>query len=313
VAATGATRINKSISQIIEEIIMDNLNLQAFSRSTGILLRMPGRFRTVLTSNRNHRFLATAILLFAAGAGLCEAATNYVMANAVSFPSGSVLENIAKFPAGPSECGAVTLTASPEITLGTVTYEFLFWNIDATAYTAQTVKFNPLCDAPSSATAWYLPLSGGPPCPTGDICDGVATWAFSLNKNEVIPGVTPIASVTPAADWAGPPATSVSTTGSSPVTITAVAEIGGYGLFKHWQELPGSPLKGNAFTVAANGSAEAVAFFGFPDPDPCQVYRNEIAGGCSDIAPKACSALIKYWNAQLKVCETEYGELPPTP
>lgn len=161
---------------------MDNLNLRAFCRSTGMLLRMPGRFRTVLTSSRNHRLLATAVLLFAAGAGLCEAATNYVMANAVSFPSGSVLENIAKFPAGPSECGAVTLTASPEITLGTVTYEFLFWNIDfwnidATAYTAQTVKFNPLCDAPSSATAWYLPLSGGPPCPTGEICDDGRTAA----------------------------------------------------------------------------------------------------------------------------------------
>jgi len=291
---------------------MDNLNMQAFSRSTGIRLRMPGRFRNVLRPNRTHRFLATAILLFVGGAGLCEAATNYVMANAVSFPSGSVLENIAKFPAGPSECGAVTLTASPEITLGTVTYEFLFWNIDATAYTAQTVKFNPLCDSASSATAWYLPLSGEP-CPPGKICDGVATWAFSLNKNEVIAGATPIATVTPASDWTGPPATSVSTTGSSPVTITALAEIGGFGLFKRWQELPDSPVKGNAFTVGANGSVEAVAFFGFPDPDPCQVYRNELAGGCSDIAPLACSALIKSWSAQLKACETEYGELPPTP
>jgi hypothetical protein len=43
------------------------------------------------------------------------------------------------------------------------------------------------------------------------------------------------------------------------------------------------------------------------------VYRNEIAGGCSDIAPSACSTLLKFWNAQLKACETEYGELPPTP
>jgi hypothetical protein len=312
VAATSGSRINKAISQIIEEIIMDNLNMQAFSRSTGVRLRMPGRLRTALGRNRTHRLLVTAILLFVTGAGLCEAATNYVMANAVSFPTGAVLENIAKFPAGPSECGAVTLTASPEITLGTVTYEFLFWNIDATAYTAQTVKFNPLCGSASSATAWYLPLSGGP-CPAGEICDGVATWAFSLNKNEVIPGATPIATVTPAADWAGPPATSVSTTGSSPVTITAVAEIGGFGFFKRWQELPGSKVSGNAFTVGANSFVEAVAFFGFPDPDPCQVYRNELAGGCSDIAPSACSALVKSWSAQLKACETEYGELPPTP
>ena len=61
---------------------------------------------------------------------------------------------------------------------------------------------------------------------------------------------------TPSGAWAGTPFTSVSTpASSSPVEITALAKIGGYGLFTSWLQLGDGTVKKDVLTVAANGRA----------------------------------------------------------
>src|SRR5579863_2262569 len=129
------------------------------------------------------------------------------------FPSGNQLENLGDFVVSPGSL--INVTAPATLILpdpmhppsGELHYAFLFWNIVGGIVTTASASGT----APSSdsfATAWYIPT--GP----GNGGAGVATFAFSDGGDQVV-NATPIASVTPAAAWAGGNATGVSTTNTT--------------------------------------------------------------------------------------------------
>ena len=247
--------------------------------------------------------LATAGVLLTGAIGICEAKS--VVVSAQTFPGGTVLYTPEINPVDATSCGKQTVAAAPEIIVKGVTYQFLFWNINAKAYATASVTFQPVCGSANSASAWYWPICTATvdcpgPAPTTD-----SVVAFSLNDNKVISGTTPIESAM-GGDWK--PGSTVVT---PPAKIEALADIGGYGLFTSWEVLPKPVLTTSRDLTLEIPGEVAVAFYGFPDPDPCQPIRNEIAGGCSD-APSAtaCSALLKELHAQLTTCEKAYGELP---
>jgi hypothetical protein len=254
-------------------------------------------------SNRSYvSFIAAAFLLFA-GAALCRAETTMTL-NYKAFPTNADLLSVGTF----HPVGSVKLTAPENFYGKGVTYTFLFWDVDGKSDVHRNLSFTPPTDSAVVATAWFLAESGGP-CPPPDVCSGVTTWAFSLNRDKVI-AKTPIASVTPSKAWTGPPSTSVSTTGG-PVVIAAKPDITGFGNFKSWIELPSTPVAGADVKVGANGSALAVAFFGFPEPDPCQSLRNQVANFssfCDTENGKNCGVLFRELQAQLKACEQKNGE-----
>jgi hypothetical protein len=246
-------------------------------------------------------FAATALVIVASAA-ICEAQTNNLTVNSLSFPTGQVLtEGIENVVVPEGGCGVATVTAVPSfVNSEGVKYDFVFWNIDATPYTTTEVNFETLCSSPSTATAWFLATGPGSGPPQVD------TWAFSLNHNAVIANTSPIQSVANGT-WSGGSSTVVYTTGTAPVTITAIPKISGYGRFTAWEEiaLPPSPLAtGSAFTVAADSSAWAIGFYGIPVPDPCETLRLELQSCLADLSGKACLPIGK----ALSTCESYYGE-----
>src|SRR5262249_7363391 len=191
------------------------------------------------------------------GSSLCEAKS--VVVTAQTFPGGEVLYTPEINPVDASACGKQTVAAAPEIILKGVTYQFLFWDINAKPYTNRSVTFQPICDSANSASAWYWPvctgLCNGPP-PTTD-----SVVAFSLNDRKVISGVTPIERVIGGAWKVG------SNIVTPPAEIEALPEIPGYGKFLGWQVPPG-PLTTSMDIRLDVAGAEAIAFYAFPDPDP---------------------------------------------
>jgi hypothetical protein len=251
---------------------------------------------------RSVLLLPAAILLLGASSAICEAGSNNLTVNSLSFPNGQVLpEGIENVVVPEGGCGVATVTADQSFVSSTgVTYEFLFWNIDATPYTTAEVNFETLCSSASTATAWFLATGPGSGPPQVD------TWAFSLNDNGVIPNTTPIQSVTNG-KWSGSSSTVVYTTGTEPVTITAIPKIVGYGRFTGWEEIsvPPSPLAtGSTLTVPADGSAWAIAFYGIPVPNPCATLQLELQSCLSDLPGKACIPIGK----ALQTCQAYYGE-----
>jgi hypothetical protein len=246
----------------------------------------------------NHKrlsFLIT-ILVAMAGADLCQAAST-VTISAKVFPSNAVLFSVGPF----STTGSIPLKA--EMIAG---YEFLFWNLNASLQTNPDPSYPPPADSTVFATAWYVAVGGGP-C-TKPPCTGVTTWAFSLNSDKIIPN-TPIASVTPSTAWSGPPSTTVSTTAGS-VVITAQPEIVPYGKFSSWLELPATSQKGENLAVAANGAVDAIAFYGFPEPNPCEALCQPVY--CiPDLPPAVCQELRKVSALKCSLCLSQYGEGPP--
>jgi hypothetical protein len=243
---------------------------------------------------------AAALLLW--NSAVCAASS--VVVTALSLDDGSTLYTPESNPVAGSGCPGQSVEAAPEIIVKGATYEFLFWNINATVSTSAKVSFQPICGAANAASAWYWKI-----CTESSQCSGPApltdnVLAFSLNYNEVISGSTPIESSI-GGDWA--PGSSTIT---PPASIEARPKIPGYGLFKGWQVLPGPLTTGTLLNLSGPpGGATVLGFYGFPDPDPCQPIRNEIAGGCSDLpSPAACAAYMKGLHAQLNACETAYGE-----
>jgi hypothetical protein len=220
------------------------------------------------------------------------------------FPSGTVLNPIGSIPVSSGE--KISLSALSTFSEGAATYNFLFWDANASISTDPAVTFTaPSDNSTFAADAWYV-LEGG-----GGGGTGVVTWAFSQNQHKTLPD-TPIASVNIRGAWSGPPSTSVSTTkSSSPVEITALRKISGYGLFTSWLQLGGGTVQGDVLTVPANGACEAIAFFGIPVPDPCQGLRDEMNDfNESDFpSPAAAKAAFLRLEEQLRACEQEYGEM----
>ncbi len=113
-------------------------------------------------------------------------------------------------------------------------WQFAFWDTGATpafptaghgkAAQSTTVKFTAPSAGTFDATAWYLPYGGG--CPLGQTCPTAVTAAvFNESQDKPVPGLNPIATVTPASAWTDGTAI-VSTNGVSP-TIDAQKCVGG--------------------------------------------------------------------------------------
>lgn len=208
--------------------------------------------------------------------------------------------------------GAVSLTAPLKIfgdpKLKEPTYDFEFWDANATLIVSPTAAFNaPADNSNFEASAWYFPEGGGGPSGTG-----VVTYAFSLNQHKIVTGKTPIASVTPGSAWAGGQSTTVSTTSSpNPVAITAANLIGGYGRFSQWLAF-GGKASGRTLMVPAKGACLAIAFYSIPQPDPCKPIRTQLDNlNPSDFpTPEAFRKAQQALIAQLLKCERQYGELP---
>jgi hypothetical protein len=113
-------------------------------------------------------------------------------------------------------------------------FQFAFWDVGATpslptaghgkAEQPTSVKFKAPSAGAFDATAWYLPYGGG--CPTGESCPtSVTAVVFDESQDKPVPGLNPIATVTPLSAWTAGTAT-VSTNGVSP-TIDAQKCVGG--------------------------------------------------------------------------------------
>jgi hypothetical protein len=114
-------------------------------------------------------------------------------------------------------------------------WRFAFWDIGATPSfptaghgkieQSTSVKFKASAAGTFAATAWYLP-HGASTCLQGQLCSTAVTAAvFDESQDAPVPGLNPIAMVTPGSAWtAGTP--TVSTTGVSP-TIYAQQCVGG--------------------------------------------------------------------------------------
>lgn len=212
-----------------------------------------------------------------------------------------------------------TLNVRDVITEDGKTYTFIFWNVNATLYPpqytgttpdpVQTVIFPaPNDDLTFDATAWYIidGVISGP---------GGVVYAYSLNKDAELSN-SPIGTITPASAYIGPNTFST-TTSPDPVVVTAPAVIVGYGRFNQWlpflePPVDDPPVNDPVLTVPANGAVVAIASYGIPVPDPCQVYRDELENiDCNDFP--TVQDCVKYSNSirvKLIGCEKQYGENP---
>jgi hypothetical protein len=248
-----------------------------------------------------------AALFLMASTTLCEA--HSVLVTAQNLWSNDVIYTVEMNTVADSGCAKQIVGAAPIIqvkdpTTGLpVTYEFLFWDINATPYTTQQVNFQPICGVSNSAVAVYWPTGGcaGCPPPTTD-----SVLAYSLNDAKIIP-TTPIGSAT--GGW-----TPGSTVVTPPTTINALPQIIGYGNFKDWDVLgPGSTLSSSS-SLSLTGAGDVVlAFYGIPDPDPCAPLRNEYAEefeSCigDGVSVKACETLTHGLAVKVQTCEATNGE-----
>jgi hypothetical protein len=262
---------------------------------------------SVSTRFRGRKASLAGALLLLGGAGLCQAAS-VVTVTAQDLWNSQVIYTLETNPIPSSGCGDQTVTAPSVIeqttAAGTVVYGFLFWDVNAQLHSNPTVKFQPVCGEANRAIAVYWPTGGGcAGCPPPTV-DSVV--AYSLNDAKIITGVTPIVSAS--SGW-----TSGSSSVTPPSTIEAAAELPPYGKFKAWDVLRAPDSTASSLSLRAAGEV-VVAFYGFPDPDPCQSLRNEIAtagDSCvgDGLSPKACEAYLKYLNGELTACEKTYGEL----
>jgi hypothetical protein len=253
--------------------------------------------------------LATASLLLA-GAGLCQA-SSVVTVTAQNLWDSSVIYTLETNPVATSGCGDQTVSAPAQIAKTTVvdgspvtvTYGFLFWDVNARLHTNPTVKFQPICGSANSVVAVYWPLGGGGTPGTTD-----AVLAYSLPDHKIVPG-SPIASAS--SGW-----TAGSTSVTTPSTIEALPKLPPYGEFKAWDIL-GQPYSSSSSLALTEPDEVVLAFYGFPDPDPCQTLRNEIATDsyCTGdgVSASSCAKLLMALDKELEACEVEYGEALPLP
>jgi hypothetical protein len=186
-------------------------------------------------------------------------------------------------------------------------YRLLFWHVPRTLTVSSVVDFT-VPDAESFyATAWYVATGSCQSCPPPP--PTVSTVAFSNDRDEVIAD-TPIASVSVAGAWAGPPSTVVSTAGSTPVAITAQSLLDGSGEFVSWLSLDGFAASGRTLTEPALASDVALALFAIPSPDPCadlRATRDNLDPGDFQ-TPDAYRRALARANALLHACERAHGE-----
>jgi hypothetical protein len=191
------------------------------------------------------------------------------------FPShmqiGSFLEDLSVTAGDP-----LAFTADQDIYIAdsmnpgsTIHFSFLFWNL-AGAISNGNAATGSAPSSDSIATAWYVRVGGG----NGP---GIQTWSFWSEQDQVI-GDTPIASVMPAAAWAGGNATAVSATaGSGPRVITARNSVPAAtgATFDHWLVFGSGSAVNKELTVPQNTSTWGIADYRHQDSvpiRPIQIY-----------------------------------------
>jgi hypothetical protein len=188
------------------------------------------------------------------------------------------------------------------------TYIFLFWNINGKENTNNSVSYSPAQNSNTAMTAWYLEEGGGvcahPPCPPPAVA---VTWAFSLDKNEPLAGITPIASVRPNTGnvWASP-STTVPTTVAETITARTTINISSppeSEAFQYWQALGGTNKNTNtSFTAPKESSSQNIAFYNTEPTRACI----PLAGGDSKCpAPRPGAADPVTWCERLCACVTQ--------
>lgn len=130
-------------------------------------------------------------------------------------------------------------------------YAFLFWNVKGAITPTQTVTIPNVGDDDFSATAWYVPTGGG-----GNGGPSLTTFAFDIDLDTVLSD-TPIQSVTPAGQWAGGNATTVTTTNVA-VVVNAKDAMGSKP-FVSWTMLGSGTPAGDLLNVPLNGGGWAIA------------------------------------------------------
>jgi len=232
------------------------------------------------------------------------------------FPSGEIVTGTPVITDSPVPGSSVTIQAQYQIQVvvspGQIdTYDFIFWNVDATPTPPQLTGATPdpkqmitfpapNDDSTFDATAWYI-LTG----PGGG--SGGVVYAFSQNQDKELSN-SPIGTIIPASAQTGPNTFSTTTN----VVVTAPAVIVGYGRFSQWLPIFEKPVNDPVLTVPANGAIVAIAFYGIPVPDPCQGLRD-------DLANWDCTGALNYADCvkeevrlmnELRACEKYYGEKP---
>jgi hypothetical protein len=197
-----------------------------------------------------------------------------VTINFLQFPSGLPVPGLPSlsipFTPSPGHGNATADKSVPGVVPNT-SWTFEFWDVNGALVTSLTAPL-PQPDADYMASAWYV--FGGP---GGHPVPHVVTSVFALDQHKVLAGKTPIASVSVAGAWSGPPSNTVATDkgNGAPVTIGAADPLSGAGKFVSWLS-PGATVAQNpltALTAPFDSDIEvAIAFY----TDPCTKIEKEI-------------------------------------
>jgi hypothetical protein len=236
-------------------------------------------------SQKRLRFsLVAAFLLLLGGAGLCEAENTLVVTlqslPSGYFPTGTKLLTPEVSPIQESSACSTEKTdvKAPQYLIipTTVTelgaagsrtvlvyYEFVFWNINGSAYSTERVSFNPNCGTANTATAWYRVICDPNPLPCnkcGGGGDAATVFAFSLSDDKPIIGVSPIESVS-GGTWSGDPSTTVVfPTPTSTPRVDLWSSLSAYGSFVAYQLDGGVFDKSRDVTLTSPGEF-VIAFY----------------------------------------------------
>jgi hypothetical protein len=240
--------------------------------------------------------MLVAVYLLAMVAGLGVANAGEVTVKFKTFPDGPTLDkNVIS-----SGCDTATADTFPD-------YEFLFWDNQGSIVWTKKVD---ICvgSGDTTATAWYLPIGGGP-CP--DTGCYMSTFAFSMDHDEVLTDGTPIALVSPNSPVVWTSGSQSVLTAGGPENLSAFSALAFPSHkaepFRYWQQL-GTSIEtppGIVYEAAQNSTAIVIAFYG---PDPCAAIEAELQSCMDGDGPHGklnCAPIGK----ELALCQKENREV----
>ncbi len=136
-------------------------------------------------------------------------------------------------------------------------YTRLFWNAAGAIGSAASV--NVTVKGSTTVTCWY---QHG--CSPGGGGTTITTYAFDVDANAVMAGVTPIGSVTPGGLW-NSPSTTVTVSNSATIAIDAKDSIGAEP-FTKWMVFGSGSPSGDDVVIPPGGGGFYIAFYQVPKP-----------------------------------------------